>query len=130
MCRILHCADSPSLTRNGYFCQGYSVDKESSTIAAKQHTTENCCSVKSIVAMVKNESQTIKYRHPFAAVTSSLWSKYDAHKYVKEVEVLERYLDDAGRLHSKRLLTMRGSLPAIFQPFVPGDAISAAVNVL
>ena len=36
--------------------------------------------------MVKNESQTIKYRHPFAAVTSSLWSKYDAHKYVKEVE--------------------------------------------
>ncbi|EKX36894.1 hypothetical protein GUITHDRAFT_165609 [Guillardia theta CCMP2712] len=69
--------------------------------------------------MVKNESQTIKYRHPFAAVTSSLWSKYDAHKYVKEVEVLERYLDDAGRLHSKRLLTMRGSLPAIFQPFVP-----------
>eukprot|EP00960_Hanusia_phi_P025342 744177-Hanusia_phi.AAC.1 len=86
----------------------------------RKDTVAECVGLfKSVIEMVKNESQTIKYRHPFAAVTSSLWSKYDAHKYVKEVEVLERYLDDAGRLHSKRLLTMRGSLPMIFQPFVP-----------
>jgi len=30
--------------------------------------------------MVKQVWQDILYNHPFAAVTASLWSKYDGHK--------------------------------------------------
>ncbi|KAJ1479661.1 PRELI-like family-domain-containing protein [Baffinella frigidus] len=69
--------------------------------------------------MVKQALQDILYNHPFAAVTASLWSKYDGHKYVRDVEVLDRHIDEEGRLHSTRLLTMKGSLPAFIQPFVP-----------
>ena len=72
---------------------------------------------------MKASLQDITYQHPFGAVTASLWSKYDGHKYVKEVDVLERYLDAEGRLHSKRLLSMSGNLPAIFKPFVPVRSI-------
>ena len=69
--------------------------------------------------MVKVQQQVITYQHPFDAVTASLWSKYDGHKYVKEVEVLNRHIDDQGRLHSQRLLSMMGNIPSIFRPFVP-----------
>jgi hypothetical protein len=69
--------------------------------------------------MVKIQQQVISYQHPFDAVTASLWSKYDGHKHVKEVDVLNRYIDDQGRLHSQRLLSMMGNIPAIFRPFVP-----------
>lgn len=40
-------------------------------------------------------------------------------RYVRDVEVLDRHIDEEGRLHSTRLLTMKGSLPAFIQPFVP-----------
>jgi hypothetical protein len=69
--------------------------------------------------MVKTQTHVITYSHPFAAVTSSLWSKYDNHKYVRNVEIIDRHIDAMGRLHSMRLLSMGGSLPAFLQPFVP-----------
>jgi hypothetical protein len=69
--------------------------------------------------MVNEQSHTITYSHPFAAVTSSLWHKYDHHKYVQNIEILDRHVDAEGRLHSTRLLSMGGSLPAVFRPFVP-----------
>ena len=69
--------------------------------------------------MVRFEQQIIIYQHPFDAVSASLWSKYEGHKYVKEVDVLFRYIDDDGRLHSQRLLSIMGNIPAIFRPFVP-----------
>mmetsp|Transcript_48428 Transcript_48428/g.128149 ORF Transcript_48428/g.128149 Transcript_48428/m.128149 type:complete len:281 (-) Transcript_48428:85-927(-) len=69
--------------------------------------------------MVKTQEQQILYQHPFDAVTASLWSKYDGHKYVKEVEVLDRYVDADGKLHSKRLLSMSGNIPTIFRPLIP-----------
>mmetsp|Transcript_56071 Transcript_56071/g.137536 ORF Transcript_56071/g.137536 Transcript_56071/m.137536 type:complete len:209 (+) Transcript_56071:221-847(+) len=69
--------------------------------------------------MVKTEMQEVTYSHPFSAVTASLWSKYDDHKNVKEVDVLSRHVDAEGRLHSTRLLTMRGNIPSFIKPFVP-----------
>ena len=69
--------------------------------------------------MVKTQSHVITYSHPFAAVTSSLWSKYDKHKYVQSIEILDRHVDEHGRLHSKRLLSMGGNLPAFIKAFVP-----------
>ena len=35
------------------------------------------------------------------------------------MEILDRHIDEEGRLHSTRLLTMKGSLPAFIQIFVP-----------
>ena len=69
--------------------------------------------------MVKFQQQVISYQHPFDAVTASLWSKYERHKHVKEVDVIHRCIDEQGRLHSQRLLSMMGNIPAIFRPFVP-----------
>ena len=69
--------------------------------------------------MVQTQSHMITYSHPFAAVTSSLWSKYDSHKYVRDVEVIERCVDARGRLHSTRVISMGGRLPVYIQPFVP-----------
>ena len=40
-------------------------------------------------------------------------------RYVSDVDVLDRHIDEEGRLHSTRLLTMKGSLPAFIQAFVP-----------
>lgn len=69
--------------------------------------------------MVQTQSHMITYSHPFAAVTSSLWSKYDSHKYVRDVEVIDRCVDARGRLHSTRVISMGGRLPVYIQPFVP-----------
>mmetsp|Transcript_39659 Transcript_39659/g.93946 ORF Transcript_39659/g.93946 Transcript_39659/m.93946 type:complete len:275 (+) Transcript_39659:111-935(+) len=80
--------------------------------------------------MVKKQILDITYNHPFAAVTTSLWAKYDGHKYVREVDVLDRYIDSEGRLHSRRLLTMSGNLPAIFRPFVPVRAVHMVETVV
>ena len=57
------------------------------------------------------------YFHPLSVVSAALWDKYENHEWIKEVEVLERNVDSAGRLYSKRLLTMRGKVPYIFTPF-------------
>jgi hypothetical protein len=69
--------------------------------------------------MVKTQAHVITYLHPFAAVTSSLWSKYDHHKYVQNIEILDRHVDEHGRLHSTRLLSMGGNLPSFIKAFVP-----------
>lgn len=69
--------------------------------------------------MVNEQTHAITYSHPFAAVTSSLWHKYDHHKYVRNIEILDRHVDEEGRLHSTRVLSMGGNLPTIFLPFVP-----------
>jgi len=69
--------------------------------------------------MGKELSHVICYSHPFAAVTSSLWTKYDHHKYVQNIEIIDRHVDEKGLLHSTRLLSMGGNLPAIFAAVVP-----------
>lgn len=80
--------------------------------------------------MVTTQSHAITYSHPFAAVTSSLWHKYDHHKYVKDIEILDRHVDEEGRLHSTRLLSMGGNLPTIFLPFVPVKLVHMLETVI
>jgi hypothetical protein len=67
--------------------------------------------------MPTTQSRDGIYVHPLPAVTAALWDKYEDHDWIKEVEVLGRKVDETGRLHSTRLLTMRGNVPIIFSPF-------------
>ena len=57
------------------------------------------------------------FNRPFNVVTASIWDKYEGHAWIKEVEVLDRYVDADGCLKSRRLLTMSGKIPLIFRPF-------------
>jgi len=82
------------------------------------------------LSMVKSQTHVITYSHPFAAVTSSLWSKYDNHKYVKNIEIISRHVDEHGRLHSLRLLSMGGNIPSLFAAFVPMKCVHMLETVV
>ncbi|KAJ1495725.1 PRELI-like family-domain-containing protein [Baffinella frigidus] len=56
------------------------------------------------------------YAFSFDRVSAALWDKYEGHQQVESVEVLERRVDEDDRLHSRRLLTMYGQLPAVLRP--------------
>ncbi len=69
--------------------------------------------------MPASEVQQCTYLYPWELVTLSIWHKYDSHPFVKNADVIERRVDDSGRLHSKRLLTIEGGIPWIFRSFIP-----------
>jgi hypothetical protein len=69
--------------------------------------------------MPAQDAQQCTYAYPFELVTLSLWHKYDAHPWVKNADVLDRRIDERGRLHSKRLLTIEGGIPWIFRSIIP-----------
>ena len=62
------------------------------------------------------QTQAGSYNRPFHVVTASIWDKYEGHAWIKDVEVLDRYVDEQGCLRSRRLLTMSGKIPLIFRP--------------
>ncbi len=41
-----------------------------------------------------------------------------------------RHIDEQGRLHSVRLLTIRGNLPTLFKPFVPVSSVYMIEDVV
>ncbi|KAJ1566474.1 hypothetical protein HK405_009677 [Cladochytrium tenue] len=51
--------------------------------------------------------------HPWATVTQALWQKYPNpfSSHVLSSDVLERYVDASGRLHTVRLFVKEGRLP-------------------
>ena len=67
--------------------------------------------------MPTTQSREGVYLHSLPVVSAALWDKYEQHDWIKEVEVMEQIVDEKGRLHSKRLLTMQGKVPTIFSPF-------------
>jgi hypothetical protein len=57
------------------------------------------------------------YLHNFTVVSASHWDKYEGHDVVKEWWTLSRKVDERGRLHVSRLVTMLGNPPRLFKPF-------------
>mmetsp|Transcript_1313 Transcript_1313/g.2191 ORF Transcript_1313/g.2191 Transcript_1313/m.2191 type:complete len:205 (+) Transcript_1313:237-851(+) len=58
------------------------------------------------------------YERSFQVVSSYLWDKHEGHGWIKEVEVLNRFIDPEGRLHSRRLLTLHSRFPMILRPIL------------
>lgn len=68
--------------------------------------------------MPRTQERTGCYVWPFAVVSAALWDKYDAHRHVTNVESLSAEVDELGRLHRRRLLTMEGKLPLPLRPLL------------
>jgi hypothetical protein len=73
--------------------------------------------------MPAHDAQQCTYSYPWELVTLSLWRKYDSHPFVKNADVIQRHVDEYGRLHSKRLLTIEGGIPWVFQRFIPAKQL-------
>ena len=84
------------------------------------------------------EEQTGVFAQPFGVSTSFFWDRYvvghlpraphascvrsrlnpgassvQAHRFVREVEVISRHIDEDGRLHSTRLLSLFARMPLV-----------------
>ena len=68
--------------------------------------------------MPTSTSRLGTYAACFPVVTAAVWDKYEGHEWIKEVEVLRRFVDAQGRLHSRRLLTLNGQVPLLLRPFI------------
>jgi hypothetical protein len=53
------------------------------------------------------------FSHPWTRVTTAFWRKYPnpLSPHVIDIDVLNRHLDTAGRLHTTRLITCKGHVP-------------------
>ena len=71
-------------------------------------------------------ASVVSREHRFCAswedTTFAFWNKYPSKdlSHVKDVLVLERYVDDAGVLHSKRLIHMDQKVPRLLKKFSGG----------
>jgi len=64
--------------------------------------------------MVKLFSANHTFYHPFDRVTSAFWRKYpnEAAPHVKHVDVVDRRVDDQGRLITSRIVSCESALPS------------------
>jgi len=69
------------------------------------------------------------FQHPWSTVTQAFWRKYpnDYQSVVYGTDVLERFVDSEGRLHSKRIIISDWNLPS-FMTFFFGDTRAYAVE--
>lgn len=63
-----------------------------------------------------------QFRSSWEDTTFAFWNKYPSEdlSHVKDVLVLERYIDDNGVLHSKRLIHMDQKVPSLLKKFSGG----------
>ena len=63
--------------------------------------------------MVKFFSQTFQYDHPFETVTLAVFMKYPNPfaSHVLASDVIERFIDSNGCLHTSRLFLKEGAVP-------------------
>jgi hypothetical protein len=63
--------------------------------------------------MVKFLEQNTTFLHPWNEVTLAIWKKYPNPfaSHVLTADVIDRYIDDLGRIHTIRLFTKQGKLP-------------------
>ena len=91
------------------------------------------------------EEQTGLFAQPFGVSTSFFWDRYvvghlprvphascvrsrlnpgassvQAHRFVREVEVISRHIDEDGRLHSTRLLSLFARMPLVLRALLGG----------
>jgi hypothetical protein len=64
--------------------------------------------------MVKLLTQQHQYPHSWDKVTLAIWQKYPNPfaSHVLTADVIERFVDEKGRIHTKRLFTKKGKLPS------------------
>jgi len=69
------------------------------------------------------------FQHPWSTVTQAFWRKYpnDFQSSVYGTDVIERYVDSDGKLHSKRIIISDWNVPS-FMKFFFGDARGYAVE--
>lgn len=55
-----------------------------------------------------------RFRHCWERVTQAAWRKYpnELNPGVKTIDILDRYVDEEGKLHTKRLIGTDGFLPS------------------
>ena len=68
-------------------------------------------------------------QHPWSTVTQAFWRKYpnDYQSSVYGTDVIERYVDADGKLHSKRLIISDWNIPS-FMKFFFGETRGYAVE--
>lgn len=73
------------------------------------HVSLRCCNIILCIAYLSSNS------HPWETVTKAAMQKYPnpMNPSVFGVDVLDRRIDEQGRLHSKRLLSTEWGLPSI-----------------
>jgi hypothetical protein len=59
------------------------------------------------------------FSHPWHTMTAAHWRKYpnERAKHVKSVDILERYVDEKGHLHTIRLIVCKQPVPSVLQRF-------------
>lgn len=69
------------------------------------------------------------FQHPWSTVTQAFWRKYpnDYQSSVYGTDVIERYIDSEGKLHSKRLIISEWNVPS-FMSFFFSDPRGYAVE--
>jgi len=69
------------------------------------------------------------FQHPWSTVTQAFWRKYpnDFQTSVYGTDVIERYVDSEGKLHSKRIIMSDWNIPS-FMKFFFGEARGYAVE--
>jgi len=69
------------------------------------------------------------FQHPWSTVTQAFWRKYpnDFQSSVYGTDVIERYVDAEGKLHSKRLIISDWNIPS-FMKFFFGETRGYAVE--
>jgi len=60
------------------------------------------------------------FQHPWSTVSQAFWRKYpnEYQRGVEGTDVIERYVSDDGKLHSKRLIISSWNVPAFMRVFV------------
>jgi hypothetical protein len=64
--------------------------------------------------MVKLITQQHRFPHSWDKVTIAIWQKYPNPfaSHVLTADVIDRYIDEEGRIYTKRLFTKKGKLPS------------------
>mmetsp|Transcript_15522 Transcript_15522/g.25407 ORF Transcript_15522/g.25407 Transcript_15522/m.25407 type:complete len:231 (+) Transcript_15522:34-726(+) len=72
--------------------------------------------------MVRSVSFDHVFKVPWEHATTAFWCKYPNRdlEHVKDALVLERYVDDDGILHTRRLMCIEQKLPALLKQFSGG----------
>lgn len=63
-----------------------------------------------------------RFQTPWESTTTAFWNKYPSEdlKHVKDVLVLDRYIDENGVLYARRVIHMDQKIPSILKPLSQG----------
>jgi hypothetical protein len=83
--------------------------------------------------MVKLFSIDHTFHHPFDRVTAAFWRKYpnDSAQHVRAIDVVDRHIDEQGRLVTSRIMSCESALPSwLKKAGLPQQCYVAEVSVV